>query len=113
MGGDPGRAPVVNALIAKAHKGKDAALEMMGTGAAERQIMFARDLAKVMIWATFHFDETEPLLVAGEEVSIKFLAETISTVMGLSKDPVFDGDANKDGPQKRTADTSRFHKMCK
>lgn len=109
---DPETAPLVNALIAKAEAAKQTGqpLKVMGTGMAERQVMLAEDLARVLLWALDNYNGDEPLIVAGQEVSIKHIAEVVEEAAGLTTGLAFDA-TGPDGPQKRTADTAEFEKQ--
>jgi len=112
---NPSTAPLVNALIAKLERQREhnpsAPLQMMGTGKPLRQVMFAHDLAQIVIWAVEHYNENEPLIVAGEEVSISQIAQLICEHVGFNGGFRFDDDTNNDGPLCRTADTSHFKKL--
>jgi CDP-6-deoxy-D-xylo-4-hexulose-3-dehydrase len=112
---DPASAPLVNAMIARAvgavAAGSTSPLQVMGTGDPERQIMHAADLARACTWALFHYDDGEPLIVAGEEVFVRHLADLVCQATGFTDGLVFDGEA-VDGPLRRTADTSKFAAMC-
>lgn len=106
-------APLVNALIAKAEAARlagEQSLPVMGTGKPERQVMYAGDLARVLMWALDNLDQDDPLIVAGPEVSIAEIANVVSEATGLKGSPLFD-PSGPDGPLKRTADTSRFNEM--
>lgn len=105
----PSTAPLVNALIAKAEAAKEAnkPLEVMGTGKPERQVMFAKDLARILLWTLENYDGVDPLIVAGEEISVKQLAEIVAQETGLKTGIAFN-PSSPDGPMKRTADTSEF-----
>ena len=138
---DEATAPLVNALIARADaafqkqkqqrqeqqqllqqqqkKEKAAAvasdkpfsLKVMGTGRPERQVMHASDLARACIWALDHYDENEPIIVAGEEVSVRRMAELVCAATGFQGGLSFD-EGSVDGPLRRTADTSKLQKLC-
>ena len=69
--------------------------------------MHAGDLARAWVWALFNYDEDEPLIVAGEEVSVRRLAELVCTATGFAGGLAFE-DGAVDGPLRRTADTSRL-----
>jgi dTDP-4-amino-4,6-dideoxygalactose transaminase/nucleoside-diphosphate-sugar epimerase len=111
----PATAPLVNALIAKAEaaagSSAPAPLRVMGTGKPERQVMFGADLARATLWALDQFDDALPLIVAGEEVSVRRMAELVCEATGFTGGLEFD-TAAVDGPLRRTADTSRFAKLC-
>jgi len=106
-------APLLNALIAKAetsHK-SGTAMSVMGTGSPMRQMLYARDLARILVWALVDFDEDLPLIVAGDEVAVRELAEMACDAVGCSSGLAFDLSC-PDGPLRRTADTSRFERLC-
>ena len=112
---DPASAPLVNALIARAEAAKAIGstdpLHVMGTGNPERQIMHAGDLARACVWALFNYDAADPLIVAGEEVSVRQAAELVCEATGFKGGLAFETDA-VDGPLKRTADGSAFKALC-
>lgn len=112
----PGSAPLLNALVAKAGASVEAGgpLGVMGTGAPRRQVLYARDLARVLLWAVDGFDDDAPLIVAGEEASVAELAQLAAAAAaeaagGGAAPPRLEFDAScPDGPLTRTADTSRL-----
>ncbi|CAF4881737.1 unnamed protein product [Rotaria socialis] len=112
---NPNTAPLVNALIAKIENQKEcdptAPLTMIGTGTPLRQVMYAHDLAKIVIWVLRNYSEGEPLIVAGEEISISQLAHLVRDQVGFTGCLQFEGDVKNDGPMRRTADTSHFEKL--
>jgi CDP-6-deoxy-D-xylo-4-hexulose-3-dehydrase len=109
----PTTAPLVNSLIAKAEVAmkNGELLRVMGTGNPERQVMFAADLARVTLWSLDHFEDTLPLIVAGEELSIRNIAELVCEATGFTGGIEFDIEAT-DGPFRRTADTTQFSLLC-
>ena len=106
-------APLLNALIAKAAAARDAGKPMtvMGTGAPQRQMLYARDLARILVWAVDHFDDDLPLIVAGEEVAVRDLAGMAMAAVGASTVSLEFDTTCADGPMRRTADTSRFEAL--
>ncbi|CAF4675205.1 unnamed protein product [Rotaria socialis] len=112
---NPKTAPLVNALIAKMENQREhdisGSLIMMGTGTPLRQVMYARDLANIVIWTLGNYNEDAPLVVAGQEVSIYQLAELVRDQVGFTGCLKFDGDIKYDGPFRRTSDTSSFEKF--
>jgi CDP-6-deoxy-D-xylo-4-hexulose-3-dehydrase len=110
---NPKTAPLVNALIAKTEIAiKDGtSLHVLGNGKQERQIMYAADLARATLWVLDHYEDTIPLIVAGEEVSIKHVVELVCEAAGFTGDVEFD-KKSVEGPSKRTADTTRFSQLC-
>ncbi|CAF1522898.1 unnamed protein product [Adineta ricciae] len=113
---NPTTAPLVNALISKieSHRQQNPSdpLTMLGTGTPLRQVMFAHDLAEIVIWALENYNDNEPLVVAGEEVSIAKITHLVCDQLGFSGCVSFDGNTKNDGPMRRTADTSPFQKLC-
>ena len=119
---DEATAPLVNALIARAdaavqtQQQKDgetssSPLKVMGTGRPERQVMHASDLARACLWALEHYDESEPIIVAGEEVSVRHMAELVCAGTGFEGGLSFD-EGSVDGPLRRTADASQLQELC-
>jgi GDP-L-fucose synthase len=112
---NPSTAPLVNALVAKAQAvraGNSQCLNVMGSGEPLRQIMHASDLARIMIWAAFNLDQDVPLLVAGNEVSIKEIARMVSEATGIQSVTITFDAKQADGPFKRTADVKEFRRLC-
>lgn len=111
---NPATAPLVNSLIAKAelaHKRGDDSFKVMGTGKPYRQLMWAGDLAKVLLWALDHLDQDDPLIACGPEVTIEQVAQAVCRAVGFQGQLAFDVDG-VDGPLKRTADNSVFEQLC-
>ncbi|UJR20075.1 hypothetical protein I4U23_023207 [Adineta vaga] len=112
---NPNTAPLVNALIAKIENQKkqdlSIPLQMIGTGKPLRQIMFAQDLAEIVLWTLENYNEQQPLIVAGEEVSVADIVQLICHHANYNGSIQFDNDMNKDGPLRRTADTSEFKRI--
>jgi GDP-L-fucose synthase len=113
---NPNTAPLVNALIAKLEcqreKNFSVPLIMMGTGTPLQQVMFAYDLAQIIIWALEYYNEDEPLVVAGEEVSISQIAQLVREQTGFTGCLQFNNNIHNDEPLHHTANTSHFEKLC-
>lgn len=115
----PATAPLVNALITKAVTAAASGaptLSVMGTGRPLRQLMHARDLARILLWALDHFSpapcsRSVPLVVAGPEHSIQEIAQMVCKATGFQGSLAFDTHA-VDGPLRRTADTTVFESLC-
>jgi len=106
-------APLVNALIAKIEQARELdsqSITIMGTGQPLRQVMFARDLAQILLWALFNFDDDMPLFVAGVEHSVATIARAVCDVCKYHGDLTFDSTA-VDGPLRRTIDIQRFRDL--
>jgi GDP-L-fucose synthase len=105
-------APLLNAIIAKAaaSRASGTPMSVMGTGAPLRQMLYARDLARILVWALDSFDDDLPLIVAGDEVAVRDLAEMACDAVGCTSGLSFDASF-PDGPLRRTAETTRFEQM--
>ena len=104
--------PVAHALIRKCidAKAQGAPLPCFGTGKPLRQMLFSDDFAKVLVWALVCYEDVkEPVNVAGPEVSVKELAETIASVVGFEGKIEWSGDM--DGALRRTADITKLVKL--
>ena len=102
----PEHSHVIPALIRKC----DAALKqgsdfvVWGSGKPLRQFIFSFDLARLFVWAYFHYNDAEPLILAPEEsqeVSIGRIAQYVADAFGYAKPLVFDTKYS-DGQFKRT-----------
>lgn len=103
--------PVVHALIHKCVDAKAAgtSLPCFGTGKPLRQMLFSDDLAEVLLWALACYDDVEePLNLAGPEISVKELAETIAASVGFTG--ALEWSGAMDGALRRTANTSKLVK---
>ena len=72
---------LLNSLIAKFVYQKEnnhsASVTLKNACALKCQVLFVRDLAKVVIWALEHYDDDETLLVSGEKVPILQLVQLV------------------------------------
>ena len=107
---DPESSHVIPALIRKTVEARDAGrdhLDVWGTGSASREFLFVRDAAAAIVLAAEKYDDPEPLNVgAGQEVTIRALAETVCDLCGFKG--TLRWDATKpDGQPRRCLDTSK------
>ena len=104
--------PVIDALVSKAAKSAATGSEFTcrGTGSPCRQFCYAPDLARVLTWALDHYDEEEPINVAGEEISIRAVAELIANMFGVAKRLSFDASF-PDGPMYRTLSDDKLRRL--
>ena len=68
------------------------------------------DLVRVLVWALDHYDEAEPINVAGEEISIRAAAETIADLFGVKERLMFDASF-PDGPKYRTLSDRKLRRL--
>jgi GDP-L-fucose synthase len=108
----PAHSHVIPALIRKCddaiRQGTD--FIVWGSGRPLRQFIFSLDLARLFIWAYFHYDEAEPLILApdsSQEVSIAQIAQHVADAFGYKKALVFDSKYS-DGQYRRTVSNRKL-----
>ena len=105
---------VVPALIRRFHEAKvsDAPqVTIWGSGTPLREFLFSDDLARAVIFLLEHYNEDQIINVgSGEEVSIRELAETVSSVVGYEGELVFDS-SKPDGTPRKLLDNSRIESL--
>lgn len=101
---------VIPALIRKVIEARDAgrdSVEVWGTGAASREFLFVRDAARGVVQAAEHYNGSDPVnLGAGEEISIRTLAELICELCDYRGTLSWD-HTRPDGQPRRCLDTAR------
>jgi len=111
---NPESSHVIPALIRKcveAVERGDRAVEVWGSGNATREFLYAEDAAEALVRALEKLDGSEPVNVgAGQEISIRELAEKIAAISGFQGDIVWD-PTKPDGQPRRSLDTSRAEKL--
>lgn len=111
---DPEEAHVVGALMRRihdAHQSQTPAIEIWGTGAAQREFLFVDDLADAALHAMQHYRGEGPLnLGGGSVVSIREVAQTIRDVIGYRGELCFD-PSKPDGFALKALDSSRLHAL--
>jgi GDP-L-fucose synthase len=101
---------VVPGLIHRCHLAvaRDEPFVVAGTGRPLRQFIHSEDLGRLILWSLLRYESTEPIILApSEEVSIRWIAETVARLMGYKKAIVYDYD-RPDGQYKKTADNTRL-----
>ena len=80
-----------------------------GSGKPMRQFIYSEDLAELLMWTLFNFDEQLLILSVPEhdEVSISDVAKIIAKHMGY-KDLIIYDEGYSDGQYKKTADNRRL-----
>jgi GDP-L-fucose synthase len=111
---NPEDSHVIGALIYRAHEAKvqgQPTLTIWGTGAAEREFLFADDLADACLLVLRGYSDEAPInLAGGTELSIRELAEAVCRVVGYSGELVFDA-SRPDGMPRKALDPSRLAAM--
>lgn len=83
---------------------------VFGSGKPLRQFIFSKDLAKLMVWATCHYNEAEPIIFSpAEEVSIADVAQHIADAFDFTGEIVFDTQKS-DGQYKKTVSNAKLRK---
>jgi GDP-L-fucose synthase len=111
---DPVTAHVVPALIRKFHEAKRSGspeVTIWGTGAPRREFLHVDDLADAAVFLMLHYDEEAIINVgAGEDITIRELAELIQGVTGYGGRLAFD-PSKPDGTPRKQLDVSRLQAL--
>jgi len=101
---------VVAALIMKVHAAKTSgedSIVIWGTGTPKREFLFTEDLADGLVFMMKHYSDTGHLnLGTGTDMTIRDLAETISSVAGWHGSFTFD-TSKPDGMPRKVMDVSK------
>ncbi len=105
---------VIPALIAKAHLAKTsgaAKLVVWGTGSPRREFIDADDLADALVFLLVNYSGDSHINVGtGSDITIRELAETVMSVVGLNAGLQFDS-SRPDGTPRKLLDTGRLQAM--
>jgi GDP-L-fucose synthase len=108
---------VLPALLRKCHEAKvrgDMRLGVWGTGSPKREFLYSEDLADACVFLMERFgaeDIGSHLNIgAGQEISIKSLAEMISQVVGFEGSLEFD-PAKPDGTPRKLLDSTKLQSL--
>lgn len=108
---DPQSSHVLPALIRKFHEASAAGIPSVtcwGTGAPLREFLYADDLARACVFLMEQYSEEQFINVgAGNEVTIRELAETIRSIIGYQGEIVWD-TTKPDGTPRKLMDSSRL-----
>jgi GDP-L-fucose synthase len=111
---DLAKSHVLPALIRKAHEAKQRGkkeLMVWGSGKPKREFLYVDDLADACIFL-MERGVTDGFynIGAGEDVTIRELAETVMAIIGFQGDIVFDS-AQPDGTPRKLLDVSRLRNL--
>jgi GDP-L-fucose synthase len=105
---------VLPALIRKFHEAKannKSEVVVWGTGTPKREFLYVDDLAEAALFLMENYDEGEIINVgAGEDISIKELAELVREVTDFKGDIVFD-TSKPDGMLLKLLDSSKINSI--
>lgn len=104
---------VIPALVHKMYlakrKGDD--LSVWGTGKAEREFLFSRDVGRILEWCLHNYEEQTPLIISpDEEISIRKLVDLIQKEVDFTGDVVYTNEL--DGQMRKPSDNTMFKKLC-
>ena len=102
---------VLPAMIRKFHEAKvegKSSVELWGTGTPMREFLYVDDLADACIHLMLNYNESEIVNIGtGQDVTIKELALTISSIVGYKGDINFNSDM-LDGTPRKLLDVSKL-----
>lgn len=105
---------VIPAMIRKFHTAKVEGADsvtLWGTGSPKREFLYVDDLADACVFLMEHYDGAEHINIgSGEEVSMRALAEEISSVVGFEGSLDYDME-KPDGAPRRLVDSTRIHEL--
>jgi GDP-L-fucose synthase len=106
---------VIPALIHKCYIAKrdQKPFVVLGTGKPLRQFIYSRDLARLMVWVLFNYEDPSPLILSvdeKDEVSIGQVATMIAEAMDYVSGMTFDG-TGADGQFKKTASNAKLRQL--
>jgi len=102
----PERSHVLPAILLKMHRGQERAddLTLWGSGSPRREFLLSLDMARVVLWAVEHYDDTETMIVSpSTDVSIRELAEQIAELMDFRHKIIWDSRKPDGTPSRRTS----------
>ncbi len=107
---DPETSHVIPALVRKCVEAVDRKapeVEIWGSGQATREFLYVEDAAEALVLALEKLPDSQPVnLGAGQEISIRELAEQIAALTGFAGRLAWDA-SKPDGQPRRCLDTSR------
>ncbi len=102
---------VLPALIRKFHEAKTSgaqAVTCWGTGAPQREFLYADDLARACIFLMEHYSDEQSINVgSGIDLSIQELAQLVRRIVGFEGEIVWD-KSKPDGTPRKLMDSSRL-----
>ncbi len=105
---------VLPALIRKFHEAKinkDSTVTIWGTGTPKREFLYVDDMADACVFLLENYSDEQIVNVgAGEDVSIKALAQLIQKIVGFKGELVFDV-SKPDGAPRKLLDVSKLQNL--
>jgi GDP-L-fucose synthase len=104
-------APMVPSLIRRFYENRnsDSEIVIWGDGTPLREYTYARDLAKIFLWALANYDEAQILNVGStEENSVADIAYMIADIMNIDRGRIVFDTSKPKGIFRKNTDNSRF-----
>ncbi|MEK3885265.1 GDP-L-fucose synthase [Paenibacillus sp. PL2-23] len=105
---------VLPALIRKFHEAKQANaefVEVWGTGTPRREFLYSDDLADACVYLMNHYESDEIVNIGvGSDISIKELAELVSSTVGFEGAITFN-TSKPDGTPRKLVDVSKLNNL--
>jgi len=103
---------VIPALIHQCYlaKKENRPFVVRGSGKPLRQFIYSEDLAKLILWTLYNYNEKNPIILSvdeQDEVSIKDIATLIASKFEYSENLIFD-NSYSDGQYKKTASNKKL-----
>jgi GDP-L-fucose synthase len=105
---------VIPALIHKCYLAKlnNTPLHVMGTGMVYREFIYADDLARVLSWALFEYNDKEPLIVSSPtQHAIVDVVHMIAKELQFNGDIIFEGNVQNNGQTRKPSDISKLREQ--
>jgi GDP-L-fucose synthase len=107
----PEDAAMVPALIRRFYDRRhtDEKITIWGDGSPLREYTYAKDLARIYLWALHHYDDAQILNIGTtEENSVRDITFMIADIMGIDRARIFFDTTKPTGIFKKSTDNSRF-----
>jgi len=104
---------VVPALIRKCYEAKEnnTNFELWGTGAAYREFVYVEDVAEIVKWVLYNYNDSVPFIISPDaEIKMSILAQTIAFKMNFRGNIIYN-HKYPDGQLRKPSDNSLL-KRC-
>jgi GDP-L-fucose synthase len=107
---------VIPALIHKTYlaKKENKPLVIYGSGIAQREFIFSKDLSNICLQLLDCYEDTQPIIISNsdEEISIKKLVDIITNIFQFDGEVIYD-KTKSDGQIKKNTDNSKLKSIIK
>ena len=103
---------VIPALIHKCYVAKENGtdFEVWGTGKASREFIYVEDVAEIVKWVLYNYNDSVPFIISpDEEINMSILAQTIAFKMNFKGNIVYNNNY-PDGQLRKPSDNSLLKK---